>query len=151
MKQANYIFLLYLISGLIWFISGISITLFYQSEINSLKNMYSLIENKNEKCDSTDLFMTAECLRKQLKSFFHYNISNVGVDLTIERLKKEGGVCSHYARWYYDNIPNNFYKNEVTFKYDKNNGHRIVIISNNQGYCILDMINKECWRFNETE
>ena len=100
-----------------------------------------------QNCNQTDLFLNAECLNNQLSSWWFYNISNVGKELNLSELKQMGGVCSHAANWYYENINKSLFRaTKVHFDIDDKTRHIITLISNSQGYCNLDMKSITCFK-----
>lgn len=91
------------------------------------------------KCDELDLRDTADCLEETLSEWWYYNESNTGADLTEERLMKEGGVCSHASVWYSDKAAKlGYYSKEVIVRLTPNELHQFTVISNQEGYCVLD-------------
>lgn len=99
-------------------------------------------------CEELYLNETATCLNENLKTFFKYNLSNANKKLSFEELEEEGGVCSHYAKLYYnagDEL--GFYVSDNIFKFDEFESHENVFISNSEGYCLLDMEHKICFKF----
>ena len=113
----------------------------------------------SEDCNKTTVVLTAECLNRDFNSWWKYNISNVdlffsktyGVSGSIvnwDIIKKQGGVCWHAAKWYYDYIKSNtnFDATYVTIPAG-NESHRITIISNRQAYCLLDQWFIRCFEF----
>lgn len=104
------------------------------------------------KCSNLPIDESAECANKIVKSFYIYNISNLGKDLEFNELQKEGGVCSHWAKLYcmigeelgfYT-----YYNDKITLGYENytiNNKtseymtkHANCIWSNQEAYVILD-------------
>jgi len=102
--------------------------------------------DKNTSCSNLSLLNTSECLRNELKTFYKYNYSEVHSDYNLSRIKIYGGVCWHYAKWYSEKIKqlNNFYYQEVHIEISEKYAHNFTIISNEEGYCILDQINIYC-------
>lgn len=104
--------------------------------------------SENTECTSLDLFNTSYCLRDKLISFYKYNKSNIGKELSLNDLKYQGGVCYHYSKWYYNQInKSNFYKDEVLIDVNKNTTHIFTIASDSLGYCILDQTYVICIPF----
>lgn len=94
-------------------------------------------------CRGMDLFMTSECLNQQFKEFFFYNASQKGKEINLTELKRDGGVCSHASKYYKDSAEElGFYGTTCIMKvYVKNDTlqqHEIAIISNIDGYVVLD-------------
>ena len=98
----------------------------------------------NSNCSNLDLINTSKCLNSQLKEFFIYNISQKNNKLTLEQLKKDGGVCSHASKYYSDNAEElGLFGTTCSFNVSKENGtlkvrHQIAIVSNEEGYVVLD-------------
>ena len=145
MERENW--MLFIIMGLM-FLEGIILSQIYNGMIKTDSNE---LEYKDSNCSNLDLLNTSYCLREELKTFYKYNLSNIKTNLTLEQLKEFGGVCWHYSQWYFDNIGNNFYKEQVritTYENENvNEGHKFTIISNKEGYCTLDMLDVQCHRF----
>lgn len=108
-------------------------------------------------CSSLSIIPRVQCLRDELSSFYKYNISNANKTLSIEQLKTEGGVCDHYAKWYISQFNDSDtytqeidmlvgYENTTEFGYALI-GHSIAIVSNLEGYCILDQLSVRCKEF----
>lgn len=94
-------------------------------------------------CNEDDIFLDAHCINEYVKSFYKYNISNSGKDLSFEELKEVGGVCSHWSE-YFCSVGNSlgYYTSTPDFKTriegDYLIYHQVCIWSNSQGYIILD-------------
>jgi len=82
-----------------------------------------------------------------VEEFFKYNISNAGKKLTLEELKDQGGVCSHYSKLYIDLARADGFDTEyVKFKAG-NESHAVAVIANEKGYCIADQRMGWCTNF----
>ena len=122
--------------------------------------------NENLNCSAGDIFNTSHCLRNELSEFFKYNISQIGKSLNLSQLKESGGVCDHYSKFYKDNFIKLgareveqrtsfkfeatkplYYVSEVIFPTDNKTSHVVTIVSNNEGYCVLDQMTIKCWDF----
>lgn len=143
--------------------------------LSIITNIYMLIDSEKSSsislsedlnCSNKDIFTSSYCLENELNTFFNYNISQTGKELNLSELKEQGGVCEDYSGWYKDNFINlgarenkqitwqpkekinpEFYISEIVFSINNETAHVISIVSNKDGYCILDMLNVECWRF----
>lgn len=95
-----------------------------------------------------NLIYSSYCLKEELDIFYNYNISNIAKTLTEQELKEEGGVCTHYAEWYYQKLQDTpFNKKIVEIKTSEDNYHVFAVVSNNESYCILDQLNVGCVNF----
>jgi len=128
------------LSMIVSFIFG---NIYQLNQINPKEN--TKLFDKNTNCSGMNLVMTSYCLNNQVKSFFNYNISNIGKDLTIEQLKKEGGVCKNYAD-YYDTMAKNlgFYSTHVVIDINNETSHGFEVMSNSEGYCLNDQTINFC-------
>jgi hypothetical protein len=130
--------LMFIVAG---FILGNVVTVY--SNLNFIPK--SMTSSNHTNCSDMGLVDTAACLKNQVSAFYYYNISNVGKDLTEEELKQQGGVCKHYAEWYSNQAQNlGFYTKEIVFSVGDLN-HEVALISNNEGYCVLDQTSAHCW------
>jgi hypothetical protein len=101
-------------------------------------------------CPQGDIFETADCINEYVLTFYKYNISNYNKNLTFSELKKQGGVCTHWAE-FYCSIGNSsgYYTQIITFKTEERGRywiyHDVCIWSNSQGYILFDggNLNKE--------
>lgn len=134
-----------LLAGILLLASAIIIIfgfLLYQNEDSQI------LSEINNNCSGLDLFMTSKCLQNDVSEWYKYNISNIKKELSLEKLKIEGGVCNHYADWYLEQVKNlNLYSKKIIFDTDNETAHAIVIISSKEGYCVLDYISNKCWKF----
>lgn len=95
-------------------------------------------EDALQACKNMTTEETSFCLRNKLKEFYYYNISNIGKALSINRLKKEGGVCWHYSNWYCSRARDlGFFCERVSISTGQG-GHSIAVISGHNDYCMLD-------------
>lgn len=141
---------LYMIIGVLLFVIGYLSAMF----VYNLPSNTNLTSEVKDNCDNISLFLTADCLNNQVKSFFKYNITNINKEMNLSELKELGGVCWHYSQYYYDNINSNkFYKKMISMDIDEKSAHMVTLISDETGYCILDQSNYNCIGFtkkNET-
>ena len=99
----------------------------------------------NSDCKNMDLEKTAECLRKEVSQFYNYNISNWKNKLTIDELKTMGGVCQHYTDYYLMRLKEiGFDSSSLIIPIGNNATHIFAVISNEEGYCILDQTIIKC-------
>jgi len=126
---------------------GILIFFLYNSGVINpkAKSTYDL-ERGN--CSNLSINDTAYCLNDKVMEFFHYNESNLGKDISYERLKKEGGVCHHYALLYQKAGKElGFYTEKPIIHSGNGSSHTFAIISNDEGYCLLDQTDVFCFLF----
>jgi hypothetical protein len=135
--------LLVVLLGLLCFLLGFVYYPMYQQ--SQIKGDYSMDDN----CTYTgNLTKLANCLENELSSFYNYNLSNTGKELNITQLKEEGGVCSHYSKWYiskskYDGL----YSKYVIIDTSKDTAHAVAILSDIDEYCLLDQTIVMCFSF----
>jgi hypothetical protein len=103
----------------------------------------------NGNCSNMDIITTSQCLQSELSKWYKYNMTNWKVDLSFEELKEQGGVCRHYADWYYQEIKNltDFYAKKVIVQVNGSDYHEFTIISNRDAWCSLDQTKAYCFRF----
>ena len=94
-------------------------------------------------CELLGLSDTAKCLVSNVKSFFIYQKTNDAIDLNFSELKLNGGDCKDYSELYKELGDNLGFDTEyVDITIEGNKAHRFVILSNEEGYCVLDQVNK---------
>lgn len=97
-------------------------------------------------CANMSLVDTAYCLNNYVSGFYNYNQSNINNNLDLGLLKKEGGVCWHYADLY------SALAKEYGFQEQQINipRHVFTIIYDDSGYCELDQLNVNCITYGNT-
>jgi len=98
-------------------------------------------------CANLSLEYTVDCLVENIKPIFNYTETSDTVFLKFEEIKERGGDCRDWTMLYSRLIPTTFYKREVSMRADKKTSHIVLIISDSTGYCLLDMEDYDCWRF----
>jgi len=95
-------------------------------------------------CRNLSLQETSECLRKYISTFYNYTIKKDKIR-TIEDIKLNGGDCYDY-NMLYDRLGEELGFDTFNFRIGIGDGtHRIAIISDDTGYCLLDQLHKpEC-------
>lgn len=82
-----------------------------------------------------------------VNEFYYYNLSNAEIELSLDELKEQGGVCSHYSKLYVDLAQKDGFNAEYV-KFDTGiNAHAVAIIANEGGYCVLDQTSGWCTQF----
>jgi len=97
-------------------------------------------------CDALNLEDTSECLRDYIKEFFNYTIRDDTIK-TIEDIKKNGGDCYDYNTLY-KRLGKELGFNAFDFIIKMGDeSHKITIISDETGYCLMDQLHKpSCFR-----
>ncbi|NOZ47394.1 MAG: hypothetical protein GXO79_11520 [Chlorobi bacterium] len=99
-------------------------------------------------CTNLSLEKTAYCLRDNIKTFYKYKVTPDYLDLNLTELKKQGGDCKNYADLYVKLIKGEgFYGEHIIIDVDASNAHAFAVMSNGNGYCILDELNVWCNQF----
>lgn len=127
---------------LLGFVVGVVVSLILFISINFFIEKNPIILSQvvsPDECMNKSLFQSSKCALNYVKSFYEYNISNMGKSLTLNELKSEGGVCTHYSK-IYDRIGKEagFYTTEVIIWNSPNSRHIFSVWSNKEGYVILD-------------
>ena len=90
-------------------------------------------------CNNLSLENTTECLRDYISTFYNYTIRTDEIR-TIEDIKLNGGDCYDYNKLY-ERLGNEFGFDTFSFRiYVGELPHRITIISDETGYCLLDQL-----------
>jgi len=105
-------------------------------------------------CSNLTLQKTASCLRSNILPIYSYNLTDDFKFLTFDNMKKTGGDCYDWSRLYLrliNKMPE-FYGEIKRIPIGYRVSHAITIISDDTGYCVLDLINPpECWTFIKSE
>lgn len=92
-------------------------------------------------CHNLTLEETAKCLRDYVSTFYNYTI-RTDEERTIEDIKNNGGDCYDYNKLY-ERLGKQLGFDTFTFRINMGESyHRIAIISDNTGYCLLDQLHK---------
>lgn len=97
-------------------------------------------------CANMSLVDTAYCLNNYVSGFYNYNQSNINNNLDLGLLKKEGGVCWHYADLY-SALAKGYGFQEQQINIPR---HVFTIIYDDSGYCELDQLNVNCITYGNT-
>jgi len=128
---------------------SLCISFFIGYEFNNL--IYMGISNKitnYSNCNNLSLEDTADCINKDMSSWFVYNHSQVGKELSLEEFKQQGGVCSHASDYSYKlGRELGFESTRLIFKTSNNQSHVITAIANKEGYCLIEQKAYSCWEF----
>jgi len=103
--------------------------------------------NPPRNCSGMDLPDTMNCITRQTKEFYIYNLSNINVsikDMTYERLIAEGGVCAHWTSFYL-NLAEEYGFGGGKLVLDEIN-HVVAVFQDNRSnsYCIIDGTKSIC-------
>jgi len=99
-------------------------------------------------CSSLNIIESTECATKITKSFYKYNIDNLGKELDFQTLKKDGGVCTSWSDYYNEIGQNLGYNTEnVIIKISDDLSHEFNVWSNENQYCIIDQTESICIGF----
>lgn len=55
-----------------------------------------------DECSNKSLIDSAECVQEITKTFYKYNLSNVGIEMNFDELKESGNVCGEWTDYYCD-------------------------------------------------
>lgn len=146
-----------MINKLILFLATFIMGILVISSINIIQAK-SLKQNNFIKSDCTgmDLLNSADCLNKELSSWWKYNHSNSKLFwnnghpiIDWDTIKIQGGVCWHAAEWYADQLDSLGFKIKKEKMYGEGNvpAHEVVLAWDNNvsEYCILDQKAIKCW------
>lgn len=102
-------------------------------------------------CNNLTLVDTSYCLRDYIEPFFKYNYTEDKIKLNFSELKERGGDCKDWSELYVSLGRNlGFYSSTTFFSINETSAHMIAIISNEEAYCVLDMIDfPKCGYFAE--
>lgn len=133
-------------------IGGLSTIIMYP-QVMSMSFVSGIGDHHTNDCKNLSLEDTASCLNEEVLLFFDYNISNKGKKLTLDELKDQGGVCSHYSDYYSSRAREigGFHVEEKIIPTGSDASHIYTIISNEHGYCDLDQRIIHCVRLGDDD
>ena len=104
-------------------------------------------------CENLTISQTAKCYIDYIKDIYKYNITDwkkytYGKNYFFDDIKKNGGDCAVYSDLYKSIALNmGFIAEAVTIDTPGNFNHRVTIISDITGYCLIDQLNSYCVEF----
>ena len=88
-------------------------------------------------CANLSLKRTANCLYKNIHTFYEYDFKVY--EPNFEAMRLHGGICLDWSRLYQRlGAELGFYSEVIYINMSDLQGHAITMISNNRGYCFLD-------------
>ena len=92
-------------------------------------------------CSNLSLENTSECLKDYISTFYNYTIRNDKIR-TIEDIKLNGGDCYDYNKLY-ERLGSELGFDTYSYRIALGDSfHRIALISDETGYCLLDQLHK---------
>jgi len=138
------------ISTVLIIVASILLVILFKTDYN-FKSMVVVEKINNslaEGCSNLSIEESAYCMKNNLKPFYYYNLSNAGREISLAELKEQGGVCSHYNNLYVNAAKElGYWVEEVIIKIGDKRRHIFSVISNEKGYCNLDMLSVDCYEF----
>jgi hypothetical protein len=121
----------------------------YYSEIFGKPNETNIFFNTSNShitnlsiCGNQSLEHIANCLKDYLTTFYNYTILP-DKRRTLEEIKQNGGDCYDYSNLYADwGKELGVYGKVVIMDNDNESAHAIAILSNSEGYCMMEQTNK---------
>lgn len=97
-------------------------------------------------CENLLLEETRDCLREYISTFYNYTIRSDEIR-TIEDIKENGGDCYDYNKLY-ERLGKELGFDTFSFRIKMGDDfHRIAIITDENGYCLMDQRHKaDCFR-----
>lgn len=140
MKQNTF----FIISAIVLLALGFSLHGAYdeynQRKMNEMSKERIDIEDYAQ-CNNLNLEDTSECLRDYVSTFYNYTRRTDEIR-TIEDIKKNGGDCYDYNKLY-ERLGKELGFDTSSFRIGLGEAlHRITIISDETGYCLLDQLYK---------
>lgn len=102
----------------------------------------------SDACRELGLLDSTACVTQLTKTFYKYNLDNLGKDLDFTTLKEQGGVCSSWSN-YYNKIGKELGYNtrNVIIKVTDDFSHEFNVWSDENRYCIIDQTEAVCVEF----
>ena len=120
--------------------------------VHNIYDEWKLNEVSQEKivdynqCSNLNLEETSECLREYVSTFFNYTVRSDEIR-SIEDIKENGGDCYDYNKLY-ERLGSELGFDTYSYRIALGDSfHRIALISDETGYCLLDQLHKiNCFR-----
>lgn len=134
---------------LIFLLVGVIMGYFYNENEEEILGFMvvekSIGENISVGCENLGLFESANCLVKNVKTFYKYTRTEGNVPLTLEEIKKNGGDCWDYTYLYSEAAKDlGFGYKYLKYPMNTKEDHIFLIIYNEEGYCLIDQLKYKC-------
>jgi len=104
-----------------------------------LNKNFNVEISEYEQCNNLSLRETSKCLRDYISTFYNYTIRSDEIR-TIDDIKQNGGDCYDYNRLY-ERLASQLGFDSYTFRIAIGEKfHRVAVITDETGYCLLDQI-----------
>jgi len=133
------------------FIMGVALTIhFTVTGFPSFKTVPVTEADIVSDCRNLDLFATAYCLRDNVLTFYNFTKTPDSRNSDFGTIKTHGGDCRDYSLLY-ERLGKSLgiYATTTSFVTNPPKGHKIAILSDSSGYCILDGFGVRCIRLTE--
>jgi len=134
--------------SLIFLLIGVIIGCLYndKEEILDFIGLEKSIEgNISVGCENLSLFKSADCLVKNVKTFYKYNKTKGNIPHTLEEIKEQGGDCWDYTYLYSEAAEElGFGYRYLKYPMNEKEIHLFLVIYNEDGYCLIDQIGHVC-------
>lgn len=109
--------------------------------------IYQATETNETQCTNLSLSGTAYCLNNIVNDHFKY-VARLDFQQSDKTLFEDGGDCSDWSNYYVKQARRlGFYSKTVDMETGRTFGHMAALISNKEGWCILDQTNIKCFYF----
>lgn len=139
MRNENYV--------LILIISSLAVSLIFNLIFNNVFEYSVKVNSTDEiinKCSNLELRGSVSCVVNMADNFYNYtDTTNNYYD--IDSLKLYGGDCYNWALFYDDIFKKLGFYTEMPIIDIDDYQHTFNIVSNSDGYCIIESQNIKCW------
>ena len=98
-------------------------------------------------CENLDIIDTAICMNEIVRTIHNY-IPTKDAPLNVSHLIINGGDCTDYSNLYINMAEQvGLGAKGVHIPFNKTQGHRIAIVYNQKGYCVLDQKEGKCFLY----
>ena len=114
-------------------------------ELLETTDVDDIIAECNKNISNSRIDNNLGCILSHVEKFYFYQRRADDENITFNKLMQEGGDCGNWARfWEYIGKENNYEINPIRVTVNESVSHRFSVISNKQGYCLIDQITMEC-------
>ncbi|MFZ5954866.1 MAG: hypothetical protein ACOYT4_00410 [Nanoarchaeota archaeon] len=139
--------------GLLIFLLGFVSAQLYQNyretEYNfNIKKVSSSEQEIIDNCKDKEIISASYCLKDNVKTFYKYKKTWDSNSLNFSELKENGGDCKNYAELYEKLGTQLGFNAEISkIKIDYTKAHAFTVLSNEDAYCVIDMLDVKCTEF----
>ena len=149
MEEDKWVYVLFAVNIILIVVQGILVyRLWYVGNYSLTSTFGGDVPATISECYNLSLADTANCLVTYTKPIYKYRKNPDINRLSYDELVDQGGDCSDWSSYYAVLAEAmGYYVYTPTMRVNKTNWHQVAIMSGDEGFCLIDQVNYQCWRY----